>query len=94
MAEFDVEFKSSEGLNCCLTFQNAPVAMPIWSIGEINEAECETTFRKDDGVIKHIPSNDQIHFIKRAGVYFVKMLVPRQSVNPPDEVFGRHGPTP
>ena len=36
-------------IECHLVVQNAPVAMPSWSIGEINEDDCETTFRKDGG---------------------------------------------
>ena len=86
-----MEFKTGEGHDCHMTFQNAPVAMPILSIGEVNEDNCETTFRKDGGVINHLDTHKQIEFVKRAGVYFVKMRVPKSLIEDMQGGVVRHG---
>ena len=61
--------------------------LPIWSIGEINDEECDTMFRKDGGTIYCLKSGREIDFIRASGVYFVKMQVPKSIA----EGFGRHG---
>ena len=63
------------------------------SIGKVDENACETTFRKDDGTINHLPTGNHIDFVRRAGVYFVRMQVPRALTNP-DMDFGRLGLAP
>ena len=88
--EFSVEFKAGKGnTECNLTFQNADVGMPIFSIGNINDDNCETMFRKDNGTIYNLTNGEEIDFIRASGVYFVKMKVERALVEPAG--FARHG---
>ena len=68
--------------------------MPIWSIGEINESGCETTFRKDGGVINHLETGNRIDVMESMGVYVIKMQVPKHMVKDKDGHFQRHGPAP
>ena len=73
------------------TFQNAEVGMPIFSISQVTAEQHEVTFREHDGYILHVPSGKKFFFIKRSGVYFIKMKVPRELVL--EGGFGRHGAT-
>ena len=76
---------------CHPTFQTAHVSMPIGLIGEIDEDNCETTFRNNGGTINSLDSGNSIDFINRCGVYFVKMKVPRRIVDGPSKGFARPG---
>ena len=91
--EFEVNVKTCDNLRCNLVFRNAAVGAPVWSIGEVCEDVCESTFRKDGGHIHHMPTGNHIDFIKRCGVYFIRIQVPKHSINKNKAAtFGRHGP--
>ena len=66
------------------------VDMPILSGAMICEggiAGSNLSFNKSGGNIVDIRSGRNSQFIKRQGVYFIRMNVPREQVNSEDEVF-------
>ena len=74
--------------------------MPILSVGELTDSEHKVDFEKEGGEILHKPTQTVTPFIRKAGVYFVKLLVPRSAVEKPiaesssgnkSTRFGRHG---
>lgn len=74
-----------------LTFQNTSVGMPIISVAQMAH-DYDSKFRKKDGEFIHQRTGKVLPFVKRHGVYFMKLLVPR-SLAPSDskraEAFGR-----
>ena len=68
--EMSVNFESLEGHQKTFTFKNADVAIPILSIGLLTDDDHEATFRKNDGVLKRVPTNQTIKLVRVYGVYF------------------------
>ena len=87
--EFDGIVKDPHENVRTTTFQNAEVGMPIFSIAQVTQEKHEVTFRENDGYILHVPTGERFYFVKAAGVYFIKMRVPKGLVL--DGCFGRHG---
>ena len=62
--------------------------MPI-SVAQLTESgEYEVNIRKRGGTIVNVETQQTSNFIKRAGVYVVKLLVDKSSRQEPDR-FGR-----
>ena len=82
-------FEGSDGRMRTSTFQNAEVGLPMFSINTITREDHRVWFEHDCGAVVHKPTGHEMPFIARAGVYFIKMRVPRGLVKP--KGFGRHG---
>ena len=64
-------------------FYDADVEMPILSVAELSlegQQGSDVRFRRKDGYIEDLASGHCELFVKRKGVYFTKMYVPRPSV--------------
>ena len=75
---------SRQGSETTRIFYEAPVEMPILSVAELakeGEFGSEIRFRVRDGVIMDNLTGQRVHFVKRKGVYFMRMYF-RKS-NPP-----------
>lgn len=73
--EFEVKYISSGGHKRSIVFQNADVQIPITSTGRMADADFETTYRKHDGIIHHLPTGQKDRFIRAHGVYWIEMNV-------------------
>ena len=84
---------SQEGIVRERVFYDAPVDMPIISIAEVSHegsAGSSTQFRRLDGFIEDNATSEKQHFVKRKGVYFMKIFVKKKRLA--NEVpFGRPG---
>ena len=79
---FRVEALSSEGHPIIQDFEDTNVDMPITAVAELSdsgELGAQVNFRRHDGVVIDNSTNRQSHFIKRRGVYFMKLFVPKPS---------------
>ena len=88
-----VKVKTESGLNVRIPFTNANVQMPILSIAKL-ASEHDAFFRQHDGELVHRKTSKRIPFVKRAGVYFMKVAVRREIVQPNKTnttPFGRSG---
>ena len=77
---FAVHARTSEGHKTCASFIDANVEMPILSVAQICEGGAEGSeafFRKKDGFIQDRSTGLKSRFIKRKGVYFMKLYVPK-----------------
>ena len=87
-----VTTKSKEGIVTDRIFYKAPVEMPILSVAELSQEGSEgssTLFRKLDGFIEDNVTQQRQHFVKRKGVYFMKLYTKRSKGN--STGFGRPG---
>ena len=96
--EIDVEGVTEQGHKVNVTFQDAEVGVPILSVGELTDSKHKVDFEDHGGEILHKPTGTVTPFVRKLGVYFVKIMVPRSSLeksNFPDEDkssrFGRPG---
>ena len=67
---------SQQGNETKRIFYEAPVEMPILAVAELakeGEFGSEVRFRVKDGVIIDNLTGQRVHFVKRKGVYFMKM---------------------
>ena len=83
---------SKEGVSRERVFYDAPVDMPIISIAEVSQEGprgSNAQLRKHDGFIQDNATHEKQHFVKRKGVYFMKIFIKR-GVN--DVGFHRPGP--
>ena len=78
--EVEVQGVTEQGHKLNVVFQDAEVGMPILSVGELTDTQHKVDFEHDGGEIIHKPTQTITPFIRRAGVYFVKLLVPRDAV--------------
>ena len=60
------------GIPVSIPFQNAKVGMPILSIAKLSNAH-DSWFGKSGGELIHRKTEARIPFVKRAGVYFMKL---------------------
>ena len=88
---FTIRASTGEGHDATTTFVDAPVDMPILSVAQICEDGHRVIFNKKGGVIWNSETGEKTVFIKRRGVYFLKMLVPRSLVRTSDMDFARPG---
>ena len=78
---------SVEGHNIIQTFEDADVDMPIMSVDELcanGELGSDVVFRRSEGVIVDVKSGTSSKFVRRTGVYFMKLFVPRDRVTDVD----------
>ena len=78
---------SAEGNLISQTFEDADVDMPIMSVVELSENGAlgtDVVFRKKDGAMVDVQSNNTSKFVRRNGVYFMKLFVPRNKTADPD----------
>ena len=87
--EADIAFFTPDGQQRLTTFQNAGVGMPILSISLITEEGNDVLFSKNGGYIEHLASGVRTPLVKRLGVYFVQLRVPRKLA---EGDFGRPAP--
>ena len=86
--EAEITCFTPDGQQRRTVFQDAAVGMPILSINKIAEEDNLVAFHKKGGYIWHIPSNTYTKLVKRLGVYFVQLRVPKKLT----EGFGRPDP--
>ena len=92
--EFDVDFTTDEGHKRRATFQNASVMMPIPSLGEIADNESDVVLSKHHGKIICTETGEVDHINKCFGVYFLRLNVAPELLQPPASTFGRPGAAP
>ena len=89
---FTLDALSAEGNEINPTFEDADVDMPILSVAELSTNGIDGSsviFRNQDGVLTDLNSNAASRFVKRKGVYFMKLYVPKDKVGQMD--FHRPG---
>ena len=77
-----VTTRSKEGITVERTFYKAPVAMPILAVAELTKEGVmgsTTGFRQRDGFIENNADHKRQHFVKRKGVYFMKLYTRKRS---------------
>ena len=89
-----IPYKTDDGSSHVKIFQDAAVGMPIMSAGETTDEDLEVTLRKHDGKVVHPETQKSFGLIKKSGVYFVKMRVPKHLACPKEseKPEGFHGP--
>ena len=70
--EFRVAFKTQEGQQRHVTFQNAPVTVPIVSSGKMCDEDNEITYTKTGGYIKDCITGGVTKIQRGYGVYWIK----------------------
>ena len=86
-----VQTVSKEGISTERTFYKAPVEMPILAVAELTKegpGGSTTGFRQRDGFVEDNVTHRRQHFVKRRGVYFVKLFTKRPGFEG-DVGFGR-----
>ena len=78
--EADICFLTPDGQQRVTTFQNATVGMPIRSISKVTAEGNYVMFGDKGGYIFHVETGQLTPLIKRLGVYFVQLKVPRKLV--------------
>jgi hypothetical protein len=76
--------KSKEGIETSRIFYEAPVEMPILAVAELTKegpVGSTTGFRQRDGYVEDDLRRTRQHFIKRKGVYFMKLYTKRDGPN-------------
>ena len=76
---FTVKGETTEGHITSTTFVNAPVDMPIISVAEICDGDSDVNFTKQGGTIVDGSTGKTSRFVKRLGVYFIKLRVSRKT---------------
>ena len=69
--------RTVEGLERCVHWKNADVALPILSTNLIAQNNAELRYREKDGTIHHLDTGDTTDFIAASGVYFLKIYLPK-----------------
>ena len=76
----EVTTLNKSGASVTRKFYDADVEMPILSVAELSQEGSDGSdvrFRKRDGYVEDLASHQREYFIKRRGVYFMKLYVPR-----------------
>ena len=87
---------SSEGHDLSQTFEDTDVEMPICAVSALSncggDPGSRIIFEYDRGEIVKVSDDGSSSFIKKKGVYFVKLFVPRNGqTNVAESVFNRPG---
>lgn len=77
-----VQAQSEESRTRTYTFQNAPVTAPILSIGKLTDDDNDVLFQTRGGNIIHVSSGEEIAFVRRHGVYFIKLNIDWRILQP------------
>ena len=80
--KFTVAAETVEGHRTTTNFINAKVEMPILSVAEICLGDATVKIGKNDGTITDEGTGKVSRFVKRLGVYFIKLRVPKTTVQP------------
>ena len=103
--EFAIPTTTDEGHRGEIVFQNLEVEMPIVSVPMLCH-HSDVDFKKRGGTIRHRTTGEVSRFIKKSGVYFIKLKVKKALVtndgnrpcslgqaedDDPMSPFGRHG---
>ena len=83
---FRLDAFSSEGNPISQVFEDADVDMPIMAVGELStngDLGSNVLFRKNDGDLIDIKTNAVSKFVRRKGVYFMRIYVPRDNRQSP-----------
>ena len=80
--------KTEEGEDLALRFHDFDVSMPILSVAKLAEENLDVTFSKKGGTMPNLSTNLSSRFVKRAGVYFMKIMVPKK-ISQSSDRFGR-----
>ena len=86
-----IETKSKEGIATTRTFYKAPVEMPILAVAELTKEGnrgSTTGFRRNNGFIEDNETHQRQHFVKRRGVYFMKLYT-KKTKSKNNQIFGR-----
>ena len=94
-----VAARSAEGYDMSQNFEDTDVDMPIMAVTEVSQCGSKgshVNFRKDDGAVVNLQNQGSSCFIKRKGVFFMKICVPRdgdavEHEVPMRSVFSRPG---
>ena len=73
--EMVVKAFTSEGEKARIVFQNGDVQMPIISVARLSEHH-DTLFNDHGGKLVHRDSGKETPFVKRSGVYFIRLAIP------------------
>ena len=76
--EADICFYTPDGKRCMTTFQNASVGMPILSVSKVTAEGNYVLFGDKGGLIFHTETGTTTPLIKRLGVYFVQLKIPKK----------------
>ena len=87
--EADITFITPDGQSRVTTFQNASVGMPILSISKVTDEGNDVLFGAKGGYIEHLATGQRTPLVKRLGVYFVQLKVPKKLA---EGDFGRPAP--
>ena len=91
--QMTIRVKTVNGHTVRIPFVNADVSMPILSLAKL-ASEHDAVFRQDDGELIHRRTKNRIPFVKRLGVYFMKVAIKKSVVRPDGpstDPFGRSG---
>ena len=83
---FKLDVLTAEGHTISQTFEDADVDMPIMAVTELaanGQLGSDIVFRKSDGAVVDIASNATSRFVRRRGVYFMKISVPKSGFTRP-----------
>ena len=71
--------RTEDKTSCIFTFQMAKVTRPILAVSRICQQGNEVEFSQDGkgGVIRHVSSRKEIPFIKKNGVYVLRLWIPK-----------------
>ena len=83
-----VRATTTEGEHMSLSFHDSNVSMPIISIPKLCDDNYDVGFSKRGGKVLNLSTQRTSQFVKRAGVYFMKILVPK-GVKTESDRFGR-----
>ena len=84
-----------DGTSVDRTFYQANVDMPILAVAELSQEGSrgsEVRFYKNHGTAIDNASGERQHFVKRSGVYLVKIYVRKHESNGSESGFIRPGP--
>ena len=89
---FTINFKTAEGHDRHLDFQDADVAFPIISTGRLTDNNNFLIYHKKGGAIVDEATGQRSAFIRALGVYWIQLIVdPGVLTQPGDAGFGRQG---
>ena len=76
---------SAEGHDLSMTFEDTDVEMPICAVSSLSDCGgtdgSQVIFDYDKGEIVKVSNDATSAFVKRKGVYFIKLFIPRNNKN-------------
>ena len=83
-----LHYVTADGHQRCTVFQNTAAGMSILSTSKLTDEDNLLRFHKLCGYVYHLPANTCTPVVKRLGVCFLKMRVPKELKTD----FGRQEP--